>query len=131
MEFEKIKRDPSKTLRAQVFEEVGKYSGTSERKPGDKIVFRFDGDVIEKAVVRDDEPFDEAAFVGETEKVRRVGRKPKPESQRRRNRAILRFTDSEFREILNAVDTERELAEVVRELALEAARARNAQNAAE
>ncbi|MBQ2789672.1 MAG: hypothetical protein IJE97_08535 [Thermoguttaceae bacterium] len=59
----------------------------------------------------------------------RRGRKPKPASQLRRNKLFLRFTDAEYRDVLAAVDPERELAEAVRELTLEAVRARLEHNA--
>lgn len=64
------------------------------------------------------------------EAVKRMGRKPKPANKRRSIQTMVRFNADEFALVERATSNDDlEFAAAVRELALEAARARNAQNA--
>ncbi|MBP3556153.1 MAG: hypothetical protein J6K20_00405 [Thermoguttaceae bacterium] len=124
---------------AGIFEQLlsGFQAATKDLKPGEKFHFVVERENDEATAARLDEIATEEANDAETVaeakelagKLRR-GRKPKPASQLRRNKIFLRFTDSEYRDLLSVVDPERELAEAARELTLEAVRARLA-NAAE
>ena len=124
---------------AGIFEQLlsGFQAATKDLKPGEKFHFVVERENDEATAARLDEISTEEANDAETVaeakelagKLRR-GRKPKPASQLRRNKIFLRFTDSEYRDLLSVVDPERELAEAARELTLEAVRARLA-NAAE
>ena len=118
---------------AGIFEQLlsGFQAATKDLKPGEKFHFVVERENDEATAARLDEIATEEANDAETVadakelagKLRR-GRKPKPASQLRRNKLFLRFTDAEYRDVLAAVDPERELAEAVRELTLEAVRAR-------
>lgn len=123
---------------AGIFKQLlsGFQAATKDLKPGEKFHFVVERENDEATAARLDEIAIEEANDAETVaeakelagKLRR-GRKPKPASQLRRNKIFLRFTDSEYRDLLSAVDPERELAEAARELTLEAVRARLEQNA--
>lgn len=123
---------------AGIFEQLlsGFQAATKDLKPGEKFHFVVERENDEATAARLDEIATEEANDAETVaeakelagKLRR-GRKPKPASQLRRNKIFLRFTDSEYRDLLSVVDPERELAEAARELTLEAVRARLEQNA--
>lgn len=123
---------------AGIFEQLlsGLQAATKDLKPGEKFHFVVERENDEATAARLDEIATEEANDAETVaeakelagKLRR-GRKPKPASQLRRNKIFLRFTDSEYRDLLSVVDPERELAEAARELTLEAVRARLEQNA--
>lgn len=118
---------------AGIFEQLlsGFQAATKDLKPGEKFHFVVERENDEATAARLDEIATEEANDAETVaeakelagKLRR-GRKPKPASQLRRNKIFLRFTDSEYRDLLSVVDPERELAEAARELTLEAVRAR-------
>lgn len=123
---------------AGIFEQLlsGFQAATKDLKPGEKFHFVVERENDEATAARLDEIATEEANDAETVaeakelagKLRR-GRKPKPASQLRRNKIFLRFTDSEYRDLLSVVDPERELAEAARELTLEAVRARLANTA--
>ncbi len=118
---------------AGIFEQLlsGFQAATKDLKPGEKFHFVVERENDEETAARLDEIATEEANDAETVaeakelagKLRR-GRKPKPASQLRRNKIFLRFTDSEYRDLLSVVAPERELAEAARELTLEAVRAR-------
>ncbi len=58
------------------------------------------------------------------DEVKRMGRKPKPAEKRRDRKCLARFNAEEFELISQAIGEEEEFAAGLRELALEAARAR-------